>query len=89
MYTANTGYVMTQGPGSAPVAVPMQVTCGMVAVQTVTPGAQEGQLRMVMVPVSTAGDYQTQLAQVAPSEALATAYQPPLFDMPPPYGQEQ
>ncbi|KAL9961758.1 hypothetical protein ACROYT_G030772 [Oculina patagonica] len=55
MYTANTGYVMTQGPGGVPVAIPMQAGGGMVAVQTVTPGAQGCQPQMVMVPVSGAG----------------------------------
>ncbi|XP_078382695.1 uncharacterized protein LOC144665333 [Oculina patagonica] len=76
MYTANTGYVMTQGPGGVPVAVPMQAGGGMVAVQTVTPGAQGGQPQMVMVPVSGAGSYQPQLAQAAPAGAMTTAYQP-------------
>ncbi len=76
MYTANTGYVMTQGPGGVPVAVPMQAGGGMVAVQNVTPGAQGGQPQMVMVPVSAAGNYQPQLAQAVPAGAMTTAYQP-------------
>ncbi|XP_078382817.1 uncharacterized protein LOC144665439 [Oculina patagonica] len=87
MYTANTGYVLTQGPGSAPVAIPMQTAGGMVAVQTVTPGAQGGQPQIVMVPVSASGVYQSQLAPYAP--AGATGYQPQQAEMPPPYGQEQ
>ncbi|KAL9961032.1 hypothetical protein ACROYT_G029912 [Oculina patagonica] len=89
MYTANTGYVMTQGHGGAPVAIPMQVGGGMVAVQTVTPGAHGGQPQMVMVPVSGAGSYQPQLAQVAPAGAMATGHQPQQAEMPPPYGQGQ
>ena len=76
MYTANTGYVMAQGHGSAPVAIPMQASGGMVAVQTVTPGAQGGQPQMVMVPVSGAGGYPPQLAQAAPAGAMPTGYQP-------------
>ncbi len=83
MYTANTGYVMTQGPGGVPVAVLMQAGGGMVAVQTVTPGAQGGQPQMVMVPVSGAGSYQPQLAQAAPPGAMTTGYQPQLAQVTP------
>ncbi|KAJ7376823.1 hypothetical protein OS493_032289 [Desmophyllum pertusum] len=89
MYPTNTGYVMTQGPGGVPVAVPMQsmqpmqqmqqmqpmqAGGGMIAVQTVAPGAQEGQPQMVMVPVSG---------------AMATGYQPQQVEMPPSYGHGQ
>ncbi len=81
MYTANTGYVMTQGQVGPAVAIPMQAAGGMVAVQTVTPGAQEGQPQMVMVPLSTAGVNRPQLAQAAPTEALATGYQPQLVQV--------
>ena len=76
MYTANTGYVMTHGAGGVPVAIPMQAGGGMVALQTVTPGAQAGQPQMVMVPVSGAGGYPPQLAQAAPPGTMITGYQP-------------
>ena len=89
IYTTNTGYIMTQGPGGAPVAIPMQGGGGMVAVQTVTPGAQGAQSQMVMVPVSGAEGYQPQLVQVAPAGAMATGYQPEHVEMPPAYAQGQ
>ncbi|KAL9961024.1 hypothetical protein ACROYT_G029904 [Oculina patagonica] len=101
MYTANVGYVMTQGPGGVPVAVPMQA----VGVQTVTPseqgsqpqmvmvpvtpGAQGGQPQMVFVPVSGAEVYQPQLIQVPGAGAVATGYQLQQVEMPPPYEQGQ
>lgn len=88
MYHPNSGYVMTQGPGGVPMAVPMQAGGGMVAVQTVTPGAQEGQPRMVMVPVSSAmGNQHQYVPQVAPYGA--TGYQPQQVEMPPAHGQGQ
>ena len=86
IYTANTGYVMTQG---GPVAIPMQAGAGMVAVQTVTPGAQGGQPQMVMVPVSGAEGYPPHLVQSAPAGAMATGYQPQQVQSPPPYAQGQ
>ena len=89
LYTANAGYVMTQGPGGAPVAIPMQAGGGMVAVQTVTPGAQGGQPQMVMVPVSGAQGYQPQFVQAAPAGAMGTGYQPQQVETPPSYGQGQ
>ncbi|KAL9961040.1 hypothetical protein ACROYT_G029920 [Oculina patagonica] len=42
-----------------------------------------GQPQMVMVPVSGAGSYQPQLAQVAPAGAMATGYQPQLAQVAP------
>lgn len=42
MYTANTGYVIAQGPGGIPVSFPMQAGGGLIPVHTVTPGAHEG-----------------------------------------------
>ncbi|XP_078382701.1 uncharacterized protein LOC144665338 [Oculina patagonica] len=83
MYTANSGYVMTQGPGGVPVAIPMQTGGDMVAVQTVTPGPQTGQPQMVMVPVSGAGSYKPQLAQAAPPGAITTGYQSQLTQVAP------
>ncbi|KAL9961022.1 hypothetical protein ACROYT_G029902 [Oculina patagonica] len=83
MYTANTGYVMTQAPGGVPVVVPMQAGAGVVAVQTVTPEGQGGQPQMVMVPVTGAGSYQPQLVQAAPSGAMTTGYQPQLAQVAP------
>ena len=88
-YPGNTGFVMTQGPGGAPVAAPMQAGGAMVGVQTVTPGAQGRQSQMVMVPASGAQGYQPQLAQAAPAGAMATGYQPQQTEMPPPYRQGQ
>ena len=76
MYAPNSGYAMTQYPGGVPVTVPMQAGSGMVPIQTVTPGPQGGQPRMVMIPVSgTVGD-QPQFAQIATSGAMTTGYQP-------------
>ncbi|KAL9961027.1 hypothetical protein ACROYT_G029907 [Oculina patagonica] len=89
MYTANTGYVMTQGPVGPAVAIPMQAAGGMVAVQTVTPDAQEGHPQMVMVPVSAAGVYQPQLAQAPSARVLATGYQPQLVQVAPAGYQSQ
>ncbi|XP_078382709.1 uncharacterized protein LOC144665345 [Oculina patagonica] len=83
MYAANTGHVMTEGPGGVPVAIPMQTGGDMVAVQTVTPGPQGGQPQIFMVPVSGAGSYQPQLAQAAPPGAITTAYQPQLTQVAP------
>jgi len=84
MYAPQSGYAMTQYPGSVPVGVPMQAGGGMVPIQTVTPGPQGGQPQMVMVPVSGMVGNQPQFAQVAASGAMGTAYQP---QVPPPYQQ--
>ena len=47
-YTANAGYVITEGPGGGPVAIPMQDGGGgMVAVQRVTTRSQGSQTQMV------------------------------------------
>ena len=87
IYTPNTGYVMTQGPGG-PVVVPMQAGGGMVAVHTVPPGAQGPQPQMVILPAGAEG-YQPQLAQVSPAGAMAAGYQPQGAEMPPSYTQGQ
>ena len=88
MYNPNSGYVMTQGHGGVPMAVPMQAGGGMVAAQTVTPGAQEGQPQMVMVPFSSAMGHQHQyVSQAAPYGA--SGYQPQQVEMPPVRGQGQ
>ena len=76
MYTVNPGYTMTPFPVSGPAAGPMQAGGGMVAVQTVTPGAQGGQSQMVIAPVSGALGYSPQLVQVDTSEAMTTVYEP-------------
>ena len=47
IYSAITGYLMIQGPGSAPVAIPTQRGSDMAAVQNVPPCAQGGQPQMV------------------------------------------
>ena len=86
MHTANTGYMIAQGPGGVPVAIPIQAGGGMVAVQTVTSGAQGGQPQMVMVPVSGAGGYQPQMAQDVPPGGMTTGYYP---QQPPSYAQVQ
>ena len=88
MYTTSSGLVMTQGLGGVPVAVPMQINCGMVALQTVTPGVQEGQPQMVLVPVSGANGNQPHLFQVIPYETIASGLQPQHIDMPPPSYEE-
>ena len=62
----------------------MQAGGGMVAVQTVTPGAQGPQPQMVMVPVSGAMGYQPQLVEAVPSEATTTVYQPQEIESPKP-----
>ena len=86
MYTANTGYVMTQGPGGVPMAMSMQAAGGMVAVQAITTGTQGGQPQMVPVPVSGAmGNLHLDAPQAAPQSA--TSYQPQQVQMPPAYGQ--
>ncbi|KAL9961031.1 hypothetical protein ACROYT_G029911 [Oculina patagonica] len=73
MYTANANNAMTQGPGGVPVAIPMQATVGIVAVQIVTPRAQGGKPRLAM-PVSGAG-------------AIVTRNEPQQIDVPLAYGQ--
>lgn len=77
MYTANSGYFMTQGLAGVPVAVLMQSSGG----------AQEGQSQMV--PVSGAGGNQPQLVQVAPYGTMASGCQPQRIDMPPSYEEGQ
>jgi len=88
MYTANTGYVMTQGPGGVPMAMPMQAGSGMVAVQATTTGIQGGQPQMVMVPVSGAMGNQHQYTPQAAHQG-ASGYQPQQVQMPPAYEQGQ
>ena len=86
MYTANTGYVMTQGPGGVPMAMPLQAAGGMIAVQATTTGTQGGQAQMVPVPVSGAmGNLHLYAPQAAPHGA--TCYQPQQVQMPPAHGQ--
>ena len=80
---------MIRGPGTAPVAIPMQRGGGMVAVQNVPPWALGGQPQMLLVPVSAAEGYQPQLAQGAPTGAITTGYQPQQVEMPPSYEQGQ
>ncbi|KAL9960997.1 hypothetical protein ACROYT_G029871 [Oculina patagonica] len=82
MHTANPGYTMAHFPVGGPAAIPMQAGGGMVAVQTVTPGAQAGQPQMVVIPVSGGVGTQPQLVQVATSGAMATGYQPQQVEMP-------
>ena len=79
---------MTQGLAGVPVAVPMQSNHGMVTLQTVTPGAQEGQPQMVLVPVSGADGNQSQLVQVVPYATMASSYQTHQIPMPPPSYEE-
>ena len=88
MHTTSSGFVMTQGLGGVPLAVPMQSNHGMVALQTVTPGAQEGQPQMVLVPVSGKDGNQPQLFQVVPYGTMASGHQPHYIDMPPPSYEE-
>ena len=83
MYTTSSGFVITQGLSGVPVAVLMQSTP-----QTVTPGAQEGQPQMVLVPVSAADGNQPQLVPVVPYASMASGYQTHLIDMPPPSYEE-
>ena len=88
MYTANTGFVMTQGPSGVPMAMPMQAHGGMIAVQATTTGTQEGQPQMVPVPVSGAmGNLHVYAPQAAPHGAIS--YQPQQVHMPPAHGQGQ
>ncbi|KAL9961003.1 hypothetical protein ACROYT_G029878 [Oculina patagonica] len=73
MYTANPGYAMTPFPVGVPAAVPLQAGGGMVAMQTVTPGAQAGQPQMVVIPVSGGVGTQSHLVEVAaPGNMTAT-----------------
>lgn len=88
MYTASTGYVVTQGPSGVPMAMPMQAGGGMVAVQATTTGTQGGQPQMVPVPVSGAmGNLHLYAPQAAPHGA--TSYQPQQVQMPLVHGQVQ
>jgi len=79
---------MTEGLVGVPMAVPMQSNCGVVALQTVTPGVLEGQPQIVLVPVSGANGNQPQLVQVIPYETVASGLQPQHIDMPPPSYEE-
>ena len=89
MHVTSSSYVMTQGPGGVPVAVPMQSGDGKMQLQSVTPRAQEGQPQMVLVPVSGADGNHPQLFQAVPYGIMALSYQPQQTDMPPPYEQGQ
>ena len=89
MHITSSSYVMTQGPGGVPVTVPMQSGDGRVQLQYATPGIQEGQPQMVVVPVFGAEGNQPQLVQPFPHGTMALSYQPLQIDMPPPYEQEQ
>ncbi|XP_078382788.1 uncharacterized protein LOC144665405 isoform X2 [Oculina patagonica] len=83
MYTANPGYAMTPFPVGVPVAVPMQAGGGMVAMQTILPGAQAGQPQLVVIPVSEGVGTQSHLAEVAASgNVFATVYQPQQVEIP-------
>ena len=73
MYTANSGNVLTQGPGGIPVAVSMQSSGG----------TQEGQ------PVSGADGNQLQFVQVVPYGTMGSGYQPLHIDVPPSYEEGQ
>ena len=88
MYTTSSGFVITQGLNGVPVAVLMQSNRGMVAPHTVTPGAQEGQPQMVLIPVSAVDGNQPQLVPVVPYATMASGYQTHLIDMPPPSYEE-
>ena len=88
MYSAGTGYVMTQGPGGVPMVMPMQAGGGMVAVQATTSGTQGVQPQMVPVPVSgVMGNLHLYAPQAAPHGA--TSYQSQQVQMPPAHGQVQ
>lgn len=89
MYSASSGYVMTQVPCDVPVAIPMQSEDGRVALQTVTPGVQESEPQIVLVPVSVADEIQPQLVQIAPYGITASGYQPQHIDIPPSYEEGQ
>lgn len=73
---------MTQVPGGALVAIPMQGCGGTAEAQTVQPGTQESPAQMVLVPVSETAGYQ-------PSAAIATDYQLEQGGMLSSYGQGQ
>lgn len=75
MYPGNSACAMTQYPSGVPVAVPMQAGSGMVPVQTVTPGLQEGQPQMFVVSFSGMEYNQPQFTQIATSEAVTTGHQ--------------
>ncbi|XP_078382680.1 uncharacterized protein LOC144665322 isoform X2 [Oculina patagonica] len=83
MYTANSGYAMSQFPGGGPVAVPMQAGGGMVAVHTLPPGVQGAPPQMVVLPVTGGVGSQPQFVQVPTSGAMPTGYQPQQVVMPP------
>lgn len=78
MYSGNSACAMTQYPTSGvPLAVPMHAGSGMFPVQTVTPGLQEGQPQMFVVPFSGMEYNQPQFAHIATtSEAVTTGHQP-------------
>ncbi|KAL9961016.1 hypothetical protein ACROYT_G029895 [Oculina patagonica] len=83
--TDSAGYVMTQGPGGAPMAIPIQTSGGVVAVQTLIPVVQVSQPQIIMVPVSAVEGYQPNMVQAAASEAMTIEYETLQVDMPPPY----
>ena len=60
-----------------------------VALQSVRPGAKEGQPQMILVPVSGAAGNQPQLVQFVPYGTMASSLQPQHVDMPPPYEEGQ
>lgn len=78
--TTNTaGYVMTQGPGGVPVAVPIQATC-----------AQGGQAPMVMVPgPGAAGGQQPLVVHAGPTGAIPGTGHTPQETEIPSYGHGQ
>ena len=78
--STNAGYVMIQASSGVPVAVPIEAGGGIVALQTVTPGVQEYQPQLVLLPDSRAVDNPP-----PPYEAVASGYQNLQFDMPPSY----
>ncbi|KAL9961008.1 hypothetical protein ACROYT_G029884 [Oculina patagonica] len=83
MYTANSDYAMTPFPVGVPVAVPMQAGGGMVAMQTILPGAQAGQPQMVVIPVSGGVSTQSHLVEVAASGNMTDkVYQPSEVEIP-------
>ena len=89
MYSASSGYVMTQVPCCVPVVIPMQSEDGRVALQTITPGAQECEPQIVLVPVSGADGMRPQLVQIIPNGITASGYQPQHIDIPLSYEEGQ
>ena len=82
VYTANqAGYIMSQGPDGAPVAIPVQSGGGMFAIQA--PSAQGNQSPVVLVPVSGAAGGQHVMVQSPPMSATGSL--PQGAEKPPPY----